>query len=136
MLSPPIVFSDADRPPPRPPAYPGRVLPLRAVFATLLPALAIMLTSLRLYYRWSRRHLGWDDAFAAFAIFCAFFLTAGAWTRSDSPGLSPAIPLAASTAADAAYTGVGPFGQPVHVRIVGYYMLNVAFTCVLWCRLF
>lgn len=36
------------------------------------------------------------------------------------------------TAAHAALTGVGPFGQPVHVRIIGYYMLNVAFTCVLW----
>ncbi|KAH9941193.1 uncharacterized protein BXZ73DRAFT_98408 [Epithele typhae] len=83
------------------------------ILATALPAIAIILTSLRLYYRASRRHLGWDDAWAASAIFCAFFLTAGAWTRSDIPG-------------------VGPFNHSVRVRILGYYMLQVAFTCVLW----
>lgn len=30
---------------------------------------------------------------------------------------------------------VGPFHHSVRVRILGYYMLNVAFTCVLWCVL-
>ncbi|KAI1798037.1 hypothetical protein LXA43DRAFT_876302 [Ganoderma leucocontextum] len=83
------------------------------ILATVLPALGIALTSLRLYYRRSRRHLGWDDAWAAFCMFCAFFLTAGAWTRSDTPQ-------------------VGPFHHGPRVRIIGYYMLNVAFTCVLW----
>ncbi|EJF63843.1 hypothetical protein DICSQDRAFT_101936 [Dichomitus squalens LYAD-421 SS1] len=83
------------------------------ILATLLPALGIMFTSLRLYYRWSRHHFGWDDGWAAFAIVCAFFLTAGAWTRSDTPK-------------------TGPFHHGHHVRIIGYYMLNVAFTCVLW----
>ncbi|KAI0646490.1 hypothetical protein C8Q79DRAFT_909611, partial [Trametes meyenii] len=83
------------------------------VLATILPAFAVFLTTLRLYYRWSRRHLGYDDAWAAFAVFCAFFMTAGAWTRSDTPA-------------------TGPFHHSLHVRIIGYYMLNVSFTCVLW----
>ncbi|PIL27671.1 hypothetical protein GSI_10823 [Ganoderma sinense ZZ0214-1] len=83
------------------------------ILATVLPALGIALTSLRLYYRHTRRHLGWDDAWAAFCMFCAFFLAAGAWTRSDTPQ-------------------VGPFHHGPRVRILGYYMLNVAFTCVLW----
>ncbi|KAI0371241.1 hypothetical protein BV20DRAFT_193037 [Pilatotrama ljubarskyi] len=88
------------------------VLTIR-LLATILPAFAVFLTLLRLYYRWSRRHLGYDDAWAAFAVFCAFFMTAGAWTRSDTPA-------------------TGPFHHSPYVRMIGYYMLNVSFTCVLW----
>ncbi|RPD65695.1 hypothetical protein L226DRAFT_543154 [Lentinus tigrinus ALCF2SS1-7] len=83
------------------------------ILATALPGIGVALTSLRLYYRWTRRHLGWDDAWAALNIVCAIFLCAGAWTRSDTPA-------------------VGPFHHGTRVRIIGYYMLNVAFTCVLW----
>ncbi|KAI0765341.1 hypothetical protein C8Q74DRAFT_1047074 [Fomes fomentarius] len=83
------------------------------ILATALPAIASILTSLRLYYRWSRRHLGWDDAWAAFAMLCEIFLCAGAWTRSDTPA-------------------TGPFRHGPYVRMVGYYMLAVSFTCALW----
>ena len=101
----------------------------------MLPALGIALTSLRLYYRHTRRHLGWDDAWAAFCMFCAFFLTAGAWTRSDTPRtfccyMTSHMPLGCLIPA---LTEVGPFHHGPRVRILGYYMLNVAFTCVLWC---
>ncbi|KAI0777246.1 hypothetical protein BD413DRAFT_467318 [Trametes elegans] len=88
------------------------VLTIR-LLATILPAFAVFLTLLRIYYRWSRRHLGYDDAWAAFAVLCAFFMTAGAWTRSDTPA-------------------TGPFHHSPYVRMIGYYMLNVSFTCVLW----
>ncbi|KAI0711363.1 hypothetical protein C8Q76DRAFT_769277 [Earliella scabrosa] len=83
------------------------------ILATVLPAAATFLTSLRLYYRWSRRHLGWDDAWAAFAMICEIFLCAGAWTRSDTPQ-------------------TGPFRHGLRVRVLGYYMLMVSFTCALW----
>ncbi|KAI0634878.1 hypothetical protein C8Q77DRAFT_1055091 [Trametes polyzona] len=88
------------------------VLTIRLV-ATILPAFGVFLTLLRLYYRWTRRHLGWDDAWAAFAGLCSVFLCAGAWTRSDTPA-------------------TGPFHHSPHVRVIGYYMLNVSFTCLLW----
>ncbi|KAI0827124.1 hypothetical protein BC628DRAFT_1318849 [Trametes gibbosa] len=88
------------------------VLTIR-LLATILPAFATVLTLLRLYYRWSRRHLGWDDAWATFGVICEVFLCAGAWTRSDTPA-------------------TGPFHHSLHARVIGYYMLNVAFTCVLW----
>ncbi|KAI0746976.1 hypothetical protein C8Q80DRAFT_810997 [Daedaleopsis nitida] len=88
------------------------VLTIR-VLATALPAIATVLTSLRLYYRWSRHHLGWDDVWAAVAAICEVFLCAGAWTRSDTPA-------------------TGPFHHGPYVRIVGYYMLDVAFTCAIW----
>ncbi|EIW55505.1 uncharacterized protein TRAVEDRAFT_171208 [Trametes versicolor FP-101664 SS1] len=88
------------------------VLTIR-LLATILPGFAVLLTLLRLYYRWSRRHLGYDDAWAAFAVVCSFFMCAGAWTRSDTPA-------------------TGPFHHSHRVRVIGYYMLNVSFTCVLW----
>ncbi|OBZ77197.1 hypothetical protein A0H81_02515 [Grifola frondosa] len=83
------------------------------IVGTVIPGFAVLFTLLRLYYRWSRRHLGLDDAWAAFAVLCVFFMTAGAWVRTDRPG-------------------VGPFNHSQHVRVIGYYMLNVSFTCVLW----
>ena len=56
------------------------------VVATTVPVVALFCTVLRLYYRWSRRHLGYDDAWATFSLFCAVFMVAGAWVRSDEPG--------------------------------------------------
>ncbi|KAH9852440.1 hypothetical protein C2E23DRAFT_885585 [Lenzites betulinus] len=88
------------------------VLTIRLI-ATILPAFATILTLLRLYYRRSRHRLGWDDAWAAFAVISVVFICAGAWTRSDTPA-------------------VGPFHHSARVRVLGYYMLNVSFTCVLW----
>lgn len=83
------------------------------IVVTVLPGLAILLTVARLGYRYHKRHLGWDDAWATFAVFSAFFLCAGAWITTDVPG-------------------VGPFEQPVSVRVAGYYMTTVAFTCMIW----
>jgi len=82
------------------------VITIRVV-ATLCGSVAICTTALRLYYRWSRGHLGYDDAWAGFSLFCVSFLIAGAWIRSD-PSLSN------------------------EQRVIGYYMLQSAFTCVLW----
>jgi len=77
------------------------------IISTVFPGLAIVLTALRLYYRGARRHLGWDDAWAALAACSAFFETAGSWIRNS------------------------PSESHYH-RLVGYYMLNVSFTSVLW----
>ena len=57
------------------------------VVATTVPVVALFCTVLRLYYRWSRQHLGLDDAWAAFSLLCAVFMVAGAWVRSDEPGM-------------------------------------------------
>ncbi|PCH44855.1 hypothetical protein WOLCODRAFT_139288 [Wolfiporia cocos MD-104 SS10] len=77
------------------------------ILATTCGCVAICATVLRLYYRWSRQHLGLDDAWAAFSLLFVFFLIAGAWLRS------------ADDATD-------------EHRITGYYMLETSFTCVIW----
>ncbi|GBE87450.1 hypothetical protein SCP_1101260 [Sparassis crispa] len=77
------------------------------VVATVFPGIAFILTLLRLYYRWSRKHLGYDDAWAAFALCSVFFMTGGAWLHSGRT-------------------------QSRYHKIIGYYFVNVSFTCVLW----
>ncbi|KAH9926761.1 uncharacterized protein B0H18DRAFT_332377 [Fomitopsis serialis] len=77
------------------------------IVATVCECTAIVTTTLRLYYRASRRHIGLDDAWAAFSLIAVIFLLAGAWIRSDA-------------------------SLPLHRRVLGYFMLNSCFTCVLW----
>ncbi|CCM04008.1 uncharacterized protein FIBRA_06165 [Fibroporia radiculosa] len=77
------------------------------VVATVCGVLSISLTVLRLYYRWYRRHLGYDDAWAAFSLVSVFFMIAGAWLRSQENVTN-------------------------EQRVIGYFMLDVSFTCVLW----
>ncbi|KZT70455.1 hypothetical protein DAEQUDRAFT_737396 [Daedalea quercina L-15889] len=77
------------------------------IVATVCECAAIVTTTLRLYYRGSRGHVGLDDAWAAFSLLAAFFLLAGAWIRSDT-------------------------SLPLDKRVMGYFMLNSCFTCVLW----
>ncbi|OCH93925.1 hypothetical protein OBBRIDRAFT_748622 [Obba rivulosa] len=77
------------------------------IIATVLPGVAFVCTLLRLSYRWRRGHLGSDDAWAAAALVSVAFEITGAWLRVAK-------------------------GQSQYHHIVGYYMLNVAFTSVLW----
>ncbi|KAH9923311.1 hypothetical protein B0H21DRAFT_781484 [Amylocystis lapponica] len=77
------------------------------IVATVPLSVAVFCTLLRLYYRWSRRHLGMDDAWAAMALLASFFMLSGAWLHS--------------------YSDVSTYH-----RIMGYYMTSVCFTCVLW----
>ncbi|KZT10244.1 uncharacterized protein LAESUDRAFT_644408 [Laetiporus sulphureus 93-53] len=77
------------------------------VVATVCAAAAMCTTSLRLWYRYSRRHLGYDDAWAALALVTYCFLLAGAYLRSDR---------------------TATYEQ----RVTGYFMLNATFTTVIW----
>ncbi|KAI0788533.1 hypothetical protein C8Q75DRAFT_237160 [Abortiporus biennis] len=80
---------------------------------TTTRSVAFLLTLVRLYYRAQRHHLGWDDAWAAFALVCVIFMCAGGWIGTSEPG-------------------IGPIVQSPHIRMVGYYMNSIGFTCVVW----
>ncbi|KAI0080074.1 hypothetical protein K474DRAFT_1705085 [Panus rudis PR-1116 ss-1] len=83
------------------------------IVGTVLPGIACAATFTRLSIRWRRHQLGSDDAWAIVAVVSAIFMTTGAWMKTDEPGF-------------------GPLGQPIHMRIIGYYMWIVGFTCTLW----
>ncbi|KAF9819382.1 hypothetical protein IEO21_02125 [Rhodonia placenta] len=77
------------------------------VVATVCASVGIFSTLLRLLFRWQRRHVGFDDAWAAFALAVDFVLVGGAWLNTD--------PAASN-----------------HQKVIGYYVFDIAFTCVLW----
>lgn len=83
---------------------------IATVVATVCECTAIVTTSLRLYYRATRRHFGLDDAWAAFSLLAAVVLLVGAWLRSN-------------------------VNLPLDERVKGYFMLVSCFTCVLWSAL-
>lgn len=78
-----------------------------AVVATICASVGIFSTLLRLLFRWQRKHVGFDDAWAAFALAVDFVLVGGAWLNTD-PTVSN------------------------HQKVIGYYVYDIAFTCVLW----
>lgn len=83
------------------------------ITGTVLPAIGSAVTAVRLSYRWHRRQLGWDDAWAFVALVPAAFLAVGVWFRCGEPGSRQ-------------------FEQPSYMRVVGYYMAAMGFTCTVW----
>ncbi|KAG7091446.1 hypothetical protein E1B28_010481 [Marasmius oreades] len=84
----------------------------RAVMTPIL-GLTILLTVARLVVRYRSKRMWLDDAWAAFAMVCAFLLLVGMWIRTDIPG-------------------IGPLNQPREVRVVAYWMVALSFTNTLW----
>ncbi|KAK7694798.1 hypothetical protein QCA50_001986 [Cerrena zonata] len=83
------------------------------IASTVLPAISCFLSIVRLSIRWRKGQLGWDDAWVLLAIISTMSLTAGAFLNCEDT--TPSMP-----------------DGRTNMRVLGYYMSIVGFTCTLW----
>ncbi|KAG6370901.1 hypothetical protein JVT61DRAFT_10924 [Boletus reticuloceps] len=91
------------------------------ILVTVFHALALILTSFRLWFRYYIRRLWWDDFWAAFALICDAVCMVTAWTLT--------APL------DNPYTNVEALPTPAQsrtVHIISYWLSVLLYTCSIW----
>ncbi|KAF8552135.1 hypothetical protein OG21DRAFT_1523977 [Imleria badia] len=95
---------------------------LAQVLATVFHALALILTSFRLWFRYHIRRLWWDDFWAALALLCDAVCMVTVWTLTAPVDNEP------HSNAEALRTNA----QSRSVHIVSYWMSILFYTCSIW----